>query len=295
MDSAAWVDIEDGLTASTALAAIELRRDYAPDAPALVIEGPDDMRLFNKLTLEECVVVPAGNRDGVIEAVRQANERGMQVVLGVVDRDYSDFRDEQLPENLVMTDQNDIEVMLILSGALAGVVLESVGQWIAVVEIEGCRTELASHVIVGVSLLGQLRALKHEAVPRLNFAGLRLRNHLLADGVSLDSKALAEELQRRSDGVPASEELERLRREMESRDIPVEMLACGHDAVQYLCITIQAGLLGKPLRLLSERDCASLLRSSYQPSEFAAGGLSRRIVDWCGVRNVKMLVGEATP
>ena len=238
-------------------------------------------------------MVPAGNRDGVVEALRQANERGMALVLGVIDRDYSDFREEHLPENLVMTDQNDIEVMLVLSGALAGFVLESVGHRVLVLEVEGRETDLASHVVTTVSLLGQLRLLKHEKLPALNFDGLRLRKHLLADGLSIDSKSLTEELKRRSSGVPSATELESLRRQVEGRNLPAELLACGHDAVQYLCIAVASGALGKPLRRLNERECASLLRSSYHPSEFAASGLGASIAQWCKDRNTAMLVVEA--
>ena len=292
MSSASGFGLEAGFTPSTALATVEMQRDYSPGAPALIIEGPDDLRLFKKLTRDECIVVVAGSRNGVIAAVNEANEKGMALVLGVIDRDYSDFRGEALPENVVMTDQNDVEVMLILSNALSGLVLESLGDRVLVLQIEGKQTPLATFVVTAVSVLGQLRLLKHEKLPGLNFSGLRLRNHLQSDGLTINQESLRADIERRSSGLATAEELEALQMEIEGRRLPVEMLACGHDAVQFLCIAIESGALGTPLRVLNERECAALLRSSYQPGEFVGSEIGRAIQEWCEEQGVQILVAN---
>lgn len=290
-----WPSIENGMTPSTALATVELRRAYIPEAPALVIEGPDDLKLFNKLTREDCIVVPAGNRDGVVDAIQRANDRGMGLVLGVIDRDYADFREEERPDNLVMTDFNDIEVMLILSAALSSFVLESLGHQKCTIDVGGRTADLASYVLAGVSIIGQLRLVKHEQLPNLNFNGLRFRNHLAEGSLTLKAQSVTDELARRSRCAPSADELDRMREEVELRKIPATMLACGHDAVQYLCIVIESGALGAPLRRFGERDCAALMRSAYHPTDFRRSGLCRSIVEWCSQNNAEMLVSEALP
>src|SRR5438876_3845989 len=88
-----------------------------------MLEGGQDCATVDKhLDLEACQTIPAGGKEPLIEALDGARARRMKGVFGIVDADYWHF-DNELPQrsDLIVLPVHDLEVMLLMSGALEDV------------------------------------------------------------------------------------------------------------------------------------------------------------------------------
>ncbi|WP_264564228.1 DUF4435 domain-containing protein [Flavobacterium sp. N3904] len=86
----------------------------------LIVEGNSDYTLYRKFTDQEfCEIEIAFGNCNVIQVIEELQQRGFTDALGLID---SDFRrlDDDLPQNknVIMSDDHDIEVMIIKSNAL---------------------------------------------------------------------------------------------------------------------------------------------------------------------------------
>ncbi|MEO6693365.1 MAG: DUF4435 domain-containing protein, partial [Saprospiraceae bacterium] len=86
----------------------------------LIVEGNSDYTLYRKFTEQEfCEIEIAFGNCNVIRVIEELQQRGFTDALGLID---SDFRrlDGNLPKNknIIVSDDHDIEVMIIKSKAL---------------------------------------------------------------------------------------------------------------------------------------------------------------------------------
>lgn len=93
----------------------------------LIVEGDGDVRFFAKhLGISKDQIVIGFGKERVINVVFSLEGSGFQGVVGVVDKDFWDFHPpKEIPNNIVVvSEQNDIEIMLLLSPALDDVLRE---------------------------------------------------------------------------------------------------------------------------------------------------------------------------
>ncbi len=92
----------------------------------LIVEGPSDSRLFKKFSDQSaCKTIPAGGKRHAIDAIDILDKRGLSGALAIVDADYFHLDRVKLSsKNVLLTDEHDLELMLLLSNALDNVLDE---------------------------------------------------------------------------------------------------------------------------------------------------------------------------
>lgn len=125
----------------------------------LIVEGNSDYTLFKKFTSEEfcCIEIAFGNMN-VIEVVDELKSRGYYDAIGLID---SDFRrlDGDFPANpdILMTDDHDIELMIIKSEAFETVINYHCEESKLKAFKKECGTDLRSYLINLAVPLGYLK------------------------------------------------------------------------------------------------------------------------------------------
>lgn len=118
--------IENEQDGSAAAAEVEMLRAASPAKAALIVEGPSDAKLFKSIVnLDSCEIVIGWGKKNCIIAIGILNHRSVIGALAIVDKDYDDFiKQRYYVENLLFTDDHDVESMLFLSPSLDKIVNE---------------------------------------------------------------------------------------------------------------------------------------------------------------------------
>ena len=95
--------------------------DYPENTSSLILEGTSDVAFWTEFKTEDCQLIPAGNKDKALDALRIANETvSLSGVVAIVDPDcWLVVQPENLSiSNLLYYDVSDIEVMVFESPSL---------------------------------------------------------------------------------------------------------------------------------------------------------------------------------
>ena len=87
----------------------------------ILVESPDNKKLFENLLHEKCRFYPANGWVNVIENIKKINleNNNNYALIGIIDADFRRISDEISTEkNIFMTDHHDTEIMIISSVAL---------------------------------------------------------------------------------------------------------------------------------------------------------------------------------
>jgi len=92
----------------------------------LVVEGPSDKRLINRVSNKRWAVFPAGTRNNVASVVRDADALNLSRVAGLIDRDFDSHYDESKSAGLqIFTyEEADLEAVLVRGPWFEGIVDE---------------------------------------------------------------------------------------------------------------------------------------------------------------------------
>jgi hypothetical protein len=90
----------------------------------IIVEGKIDHTLYKKFLDEEfCNVEIAFGNSNVIDIVQELNKQGFKSVFGIIDADFKVLDNEEIEgDNIFMTDDHDLELMIIRSEAFNTVV-----------------------------------------------------------------------------------------------------------------------------------------------------------------------------
>ena len=86
----------------------------------LLVEGPDDDRVYRSFLDEaRCKTVLCDGKPNLIGAANILQGYTINGWLGIADADFSAFTGEQLPPNVLATDDHDLEIMVLNTSALS--------------------------------------------------------------------------------------------------------------------------------------------------------------------------------
>ena len=251
----------------------------------LLVEGRSDVLLFQRLvSSEHCFVLSGGSRDAVLGALTGLHDAGIVGVLGVVDRDFDalDFF-EDVSENLTLTDENDVEMMMLHSPAFDDV-LREYGSKDKISRVEsGVMKPVREIVFERSAIVGALRVLSKREGLQLRFAGMKWKFEP-GGGIQVDvDKQFAHILGRSSplDGW----DLGRLKEEVflvldgasEAKDF-----CNGHDVMRVLGRGLQK-LFGSCKSFSSDDRREELERSfrlAYNWEHFSKTGTCDKMLEW---------------
>lgn len=96
------------------------------DRPVLVVEGPSDLRFFERIGTGRWAIYPAGTRNAVATQVEEVISLGVDRVAGLMDRDFDNFVSECVDAGLpvVSFDEADLEACLLNTDCFIDVVQE---------------------------------------------------------------------------------------------------------------------------------------------------------------------------
>ena len=96
----------------------------------LLVEGDSDKKLYNNLVNQDncrfqiCKGKPS-SKSNVIELITRLNQNNIAGVLGLIDADFDHIENKEYNhDNLFLTDDHDLEMMLIKSPALEKILQE---------------------------------------------------------------------------------------------------------------------------------------------------------------------------
>lgn len=265
----------------------EVRMTRAADKnkAILIVEGSSDARLFNKLFDDsKCAFVVSLGKERALISVSALNEKESSGVLCILDKDFSDHLEpDQEVDNILLTDENDIELMIICSGAFGNLV-DEFGSLNKITELENEeRRTLREIIFDSAAFLGTLRFLSLSRNWNLKFNGM---NYTFESRSSfyLNKNTMIRHILSRSENSTNIKDVDLLE-DAESllRSIHCKRKYCsGHDCIRVLAHGL-ARAIGNSNKFDSEtgaQDLEKILRLSYSLDDFMKTNLFESIRAW---------------
>lgn len=148
----------------------------------VVVEGPSDQRLLDRVTEKQWALYPAGTRDKVIAVVERTIELGVSRLAGLIDRDFDNAARASTSRGLpvVSFDEADLEAALINEDWFDGLVLE-----------------LSSPIKLAIN--GGVESLRESAIKMATLVGLvRRENALHSWGINFDDVEIHQRIDART-------------------------------------------------------------------------------------------------
>ena len=236
----------------------------------LMVEGQNDAALFKKFVSEnDCLLLIGFCRANVFGAILLLDDDGFCGALGVIDQDYlSYFPDPDRSDNIVYTDENDMEMMILVSPTLENF-LEEYGSSDKIRRAEANAGRSARDLILAAGAqVGALRVVSRREKLALKMHGMDLC-YTTASLLKIDLEEqcrLAISRTKKLRGVTVEELCCKVGEVIKAADEP-RTLCCGHDCVRILGHAVRRCFgstsqfdsarrsihLGKTLRLAYER------------------------------------------
>ncbi len=115
--------MEKDITAERTANAIMLNTSF--EGHHLIVEGKKDQKVYEKfINDKEIIIQIAFGKEKVKEIIRILTERGFNRKIGIIDADFIRINEEEdIIDGLFITDDHDIEVMIIKTQALENVLI----------------------------------------------------------------------------------------------------------------------------------------------------------------------------
>ncbi len=252
--------------------------------PVLILEGDNDEKLFRRFVEDsEMEIISALGKENVLGAVEILESHDdVQGFLGIVDADFGHV-DGSLPtsENIVVTDDHDVEMMIIKTKAFSEV-LRELGSDDKISNFPGGERGVRPALMQEALIIGHLRHLSVTDDLRLRFEGLRFELFVDRDSVKMNLNKMINnvfELTRNPQLEMRDIRDRLLELGKDATDDPYQ-ICCGHDFIAIFGIALRkvVGSLAK-----QERDPQKLgiaLRLAYDSADFRQTKLYSDAKQW---------------
>ena len=260
---------------------VVLLRSAMGEKTILILEGPSDEKVLSNFVQEDqCETVISWGRSNALGAMQILRERGVPGVLSVVDSDYDEFLGVMNgTADVIVTDEHDLETMLIRSKAFDKVVREL-----------GSRSKLANlrlqaldpRLLIrdAIHPLGILRLYSLKRSLSLKFDGLRFR-FLNKKTLKTDLDAMLREVHAHSNMLRNSyDEARRFVDCWLAKDYDPWRMCCGHDLAFAFGKALQSLIGSQNAHSVSCEQIESQLRLAYDLEDFRATKLFKSIRVW---------------
>lgn len=164
----------------------------------VVVEGPSDQRLLDRLTAKRWAIYPAGTRNVVIDSVERALKLGIDRLAGLIDRDFDDAADSAASKGLpiVSYEEADLEAALMMHDWFDAMILELASPQ-KLAENGG----VAALREAAVKMATQVGAVRRENTLQswgISFKKLELHKRVSSDSLELNAKGFSSVVARSS-------------------------------------------------------------------------------------------------
>ena len=250
----------------------------------LLVEGNDDEMFFNKFVDNKiCSIVICGGKETLLDAAKSLNDNGFSDAICVADKDFSEiFECSVFEGEVVFTDENDLEMMMINSPALQNVLFEF-GSKDKIPQFEDKNGRSVCEQIFHVaSFIGAMRIISQRYKLNLKFRDMKykFKNN---NTFELNHDRTVQNIFTENENSKISkEDMMNMIIEEQTNSTEPRKICCGHDCVR---------LLGRALKkeigttnLFNNAEGAKLLsqtlRLAYDSSYFSQTKLYQSIRSW---------------
>jgi hypothetical protein len=272
--------LQNEITASSVAAEIVMLRAAARKS-ILMVEGGTDERLMSVFADPGvCDLVISYGRENALEALAELRLRAIPGIICILDLDYLEFLDQK-PEGdeLVFTDDHDIEVMLIRSSAFDRLLAEM-----------GSRPKLQALRAHGVDLRQKVRDAGHgigifrllSEMDELNLTFRKLTYSFVdRASLSVDVSGMIDEVyncsQRRCD---KKDELIKAIASWKTKPHDAWRMCSGHDLTAILGKALLSLFGNNSTQSTKSEEIESKLRMAFSADDFRATRIFTAIVEW---------------
>ncbi|MXY82669.1 MAG: DUF4435 domain-containing protein [Gemmatimonadetes bacterium] len=253
------------------------------NGPVLLLEGDNDVKFFRRFAEDsEMPIIPAWGKENVLDAVEILESDGsVQGFLGIVDADFGHV-DDSLPasRNVVVTDDHDVEMMIIKTKAFSAV-LRELGSKDKVSKFpteHRIRYELMQKALI----IGHLRHLSLTDDFNLRFEGLSFEKFIDRDSLEIDIDEMIRRIfeLKRIPNLGAEDIRDRLLELVEDAEDDPYQICCGHDFVAIFGIALRKVLGNQSKEAASPAKLGIALRLAYDSSDFLQTKLYSDAKQW---------------
>lgn len=251
----------------------------------ILVEGESD-RLFYRSFWEKPKTVvfrKLGGWENVFKTIIKANEEDCEKIIGIIDKDYHVvLEDDTLyTPNLLLTDFNDIEMILFLSSAYE--------KFLNIWASENKLSEIGDPrecVLNSAFPVGALRLLSKCKDCNLDFDELDFKSFVCKDTLVVNDNKLVGKVYQRtcSKGIKIPHKKNYIQDELlhiVDRFTPIE-LCNGHDVFEIICIAMTKVFATHNANKFSSEDVFKILMTGYSQEEFFQTELFRSYKEWLG-------------
>ncbi len=242
------------------------------NGPVLLLEGDNDVKFFYQFVKEaEMPIIPAWGKENVLEAVEKLESDGIvQGFLGIVDADFGHV-DGSLPtsRNVVVTDDHDVEMMIIRTRAFDAV-LRELGSKDKIRRFQGTEHGIRHKMMQKALIIGHFRHLSVTNHLRLRFEGLRFDRFVDRNTLKMDKNKMINNVFQLTKNPQL--EVEDIRDKFlelveDDNDDPYQ-ICCGHDFIAIFGIALRKVIGSKLERETRPEVLGSMLRLAYDSDDF---------------------------
>ena len=255
-----------------------LRGDH--EGVFLIVEGHSDKLIYERLVnKQEVRVTIASGKNNAIKALSiLEKEDNFRRVVAVIDADFSRI-EQQIPHsnNLFLTDEHDLEMMLIKSAAFDKLLKERGSEE----KIKAFTEDIRETLLKLGQEIGKLRWLSLRNKLDLKFEGLNFKNFIDKEKLSINIDELIRSIKNNSQKPSLDEQ--QIKQDLsvisdENHD-PWQ-LCCGHDFISILAIALWKVLGTRNANDVKKEDLERELRLAYELSYFYQTQIYQLMVNW---------------
>lgn len=233
----------------------------------IFVEGDGDVKFYKEnMGLSNAYYRDANGWENVVELAGSAAELGLKQIWGIIDRDYHDFANEDYStvKNLLLTDENDVEMMMFMSPAFEKFLFRCSTE-----DKTSKYSDLREPILNAAARIGVFRMISYREKLGLVFGGIKIgkivdRNTLDVDVERLLNQVYAHTRENEIEIEIKPNELKALATE-EIDKYSKQLLCRGHDVMDILSIAMQRVYGSNDAQTYSAEIVSSHLFMGYIP------------------------------
>ena len=245
----------------------------------LIVEGHSDKLIYERLVnKQEVRVTIASGKNNAIKALSILEKENFRRVVAVIDADFSRI-EQQIPDsnNLFLTDEHDLEMMLIKSAAFDKLLKERGSEE----KIAAFPKDIRETLLKLGQEIGKLRLLSLRNKLDLKFEGLKFGKFIDKEKLSINIDELIRSIKNHSHKLSLDEQ--QIKQDLsvisdENHD-PWQ-LCCGHDFIDILAIALCKVLGTWNANDVKTEVLERELRLAYELSYFYQTQIYQLMVNW---------------
>jgi hypothetical protein len=270
----------NSLTANDIANSVRLTRTLFAGTIVLT-EGTTDARVYKRLfNNTHCQLIPSNGRVNAIKATLILNSQNFMGLLTIVDADFNHLESITPPSsNIIFTDTHDLDMMLLNSSSLDKVLSELLSE----PKSKYMPAPILDLAFQAAKPLGYFRwiSLPHKKNLGLKFKGINFANFVSTPSFITNIDNMINEVIRISGSC--SIDVSKVKAEITtlcSGSFDKWHVCSGHDLIELIYLALKNHWGNHRLSLITADILASMLRMTYEYSDFQSSVLYQRILSW---------------